>query len=202
MRLAFSALTAFVLGLLPLAHGASIVFDPAAFRVDGLHESLAISSAAPSLAWRFTSTTRGAVQSAHQLRASINGEPAWETDLVRSNISRRQWEGRALTSRDRIAWQAQAWDEHGQSTGWSEPPATFEVALLQKSDWVGSWITNERFVTNATSLPYFAREFELECAEVDRARLHHVGLGLGVTTINGKNVSREVLAPGLTTYNK
>ncbi|KAH7103066.1 bacterial alpha-L-rhamnosidase-domain-containing protein [Auriculariales sp. MPI-PUGE-AT-0066] len=186
--------------LVHFAAAASIAFDPSGFKVDGLHSSIGIFSSKPLLSWRFIGLARGAVMTKYQLRATSGSESIWDTGLVFSNISRCSWEGRALKSREAIVWQVNAWDEHNEETGWSDP-ASFEVALLDNSDWSAKWITNSAFLTGNTSLPYFARDFEVDC-DVTSARLYHVGLGLGASTINGQNVSSEVLAPGLTTYNR
>jgi alpha-L-rhamnosidase len=51
-----------------------------------------------------------------------------------------RYAGPALQSATRYYWQARAWDNHGNTSPWSEI-SWWEIGLLQPSDWGGAkWI--------------------------------------------------------------
>ena len=87
------------------------------------------------------------MQSAYQVLAASNEQnlqskisDKWDSGKVFSDKSVNIcYAGRTLTSGERCYWKVRVWDKDGKSSAWSEP-ATFEMGLLQKSDWQAAWI--------------------------------------------------------------
>ena len=154
--------------------------------------SLGIGERTPSLGWsvRDALQVKGfRVETSHDgsfadlLAESVGaGYPAWVA-----------WPGKELVSRERVHWRVQVETEHGW-TGWASDVVE---AGLDAGDWVASYLG----VTGDDGLvsPRLATTFSLG-KPVDRARLYLSALGLADTTLNGRSVSEDVLAPGWTAY--
>ena len=108
--------------------------------------------------------------------------------------------GRTLRSRDTVAWRVRVWDAGNRPSDWSQP-ATWSVGLLQQSDWgTARWIDYPDRTENQP-LPIFARQFSVPRGKkVADARLYLSGVGLHHATVNGREVTDEVLAPGNSNY--
>ncbi len=101
---------------------------------------------APSLSWRLTSSERGTVQSAYQVRVATSesglaSPDVWDSGKVDSDASVEvPYGGAALEGATAYAWQVRVWDEQGQASDWSAP-ASFETALASVDEWSdASWI--------------------------------------------------------------
>ncbi|KAF5520195.1 hypothetical protein CGCA056_v008170 [Colletotrichum aenigma] len=147
----------------------AIFIEPESFRTEGVTAPLGIHATNPVLSWRLQSDRRGDNQTAYQLQAASS------SDAFAS------WNGSTLSSRNQVYWRVRAWDADDVASSWSEP-STFELGLLEESDWTAQWIENNEFVTGVNSLPLFASVFNAE--------------------LNGKSVSDEVLGPGCFTINR
>jgi alpha-L-rhamnosidase len=106
------------------------------------------------------------------------------------------YEGKPLTSRQKVYWQVRVWDERGKASQWSEPQF-FEMGLLEQTDWGSAeWIEHP---TRAEEdpLPMFAKQFTVPRAKkLTDARFYVAGLGQLVGTINWRPGTDEVLTPG------
>ncbi|MEO9322933.1 family 78 glycoside hydrolase catalytic domain [Nocardioides sp. C4-1] len=109
-------------------------------------EPIGIPGAAPSLSWYSTTTARGAVQSAYQVRVAAAADALGTADLWDSGkvVSPKQvdvaYAGPALAAGTRYVWQVKVWDGADQASAWSEP-ASFETGLLTAGDWGSAeWI--------------------------------------------------------------
>ncbi|WP_205471071.1 family 78 glycoside hydrolase catalytic domain [Nocardioides sp. SYSU D00038] len=146
-RLGSAALTAaLALTVAPLALAAPAgAAEPAPVTVTGLltngrTDPLGIPGADPSLSWHATSTGRGVVQTAYQVRVASSEDALGDADVWDSGkvASDRQvdvvYGGPDLDSQERYAWQVRTWDGADQASAWSEP-ASFETGLLSTADW-------------------------------------------------------------------
>ncbi|KAJ5652965.1 Alpha-L-rhamnosidase [Penicillium longicatenatum] len=194
----------FSLTLLWPCQGSTLSILPGSQRTEALLDPIAIGEPYPRLSWQLTSSVNGATQVAYQVRVKNAADQKqtilWDSGKVISQDPAALYGGEALGSRTQASWQVRAWDQNGIVTAWSEP-AKFEIGLLDSQEWIGYWITNPNFELGTTSLPIFAKTFEVSC-EVSHARLYLIGLGLHSATINGHSVSQGVLAPGYTNLNK
>jgi alpha-L-rhamnosidase len=191
-------------------------------RVDGRHDKpLGIDDTSPLLAWQMTETGRAAGhpcyrprarlacpgdrQTAYQIQAATSssnlrlGDLVWDSGRVESALqSGVRYAGQQLASRERIVWRVRVWDADNRPSDWSEP-SSWEMGLLQQSDWGSArWIEYPGRTENQP-MPIFARQFTVD-DRVSRARLYLSGVGLHLPTLNGRKLTDEVLAPGNSNY--
>lgn len=169
-------------------------------RVDGRTGPLyAFGNTTPSFSWTLDGATS---QTAYEIRAAttesgLSRPNLWKTGKVTSDESAQVlWKGIALTSRQQVHWQVRVWDAAGEVSDWSAPQY-FEMGLIAKADWgTAQWIEHPTRSPQGP-MPVFARQVTVDPAKtLTRARLYVSGLGVQVSTVNGKAVTDEVLAPG------
>lgn len=186
-------------------------FHVTGLTVDGLTDPLGVGAATPHLSWQLAPAASGATQAAYEVRVATSmarlaaGEPdVWDSGKVASAKSADiAYGGAALRSREQLVWQVRAWDSDGQVSTWSAP-GTWEMGLLNPSDWSAKWITHPDWLTESSgsqpaALPVFAHPFGV-AGNVARARLYIAGLGIYVPTVNGQQAGPGVLEPGNTNY--
>ncbi|KAH6665330.1 putative alpha-L-rhamnosidase [Plectosphaerella plurivora] len=179
--------------------------------VDGrLDSPLGLDNTHPTLAWQMLQTANcdddicpGDKQTAYAVQAATNiddlraGRFIWDTGVVKSSQQNVRFDG-DISSRDIITWRVRVWDALGYPSGWS-PPSTWTVGLLDQSDWGDArWIDYPDRTENQP-LPLFARQFNIAKSVAD-ARLYISGVGMHHVTVNGEEVTDEVLAPGYSNY--
>lgn len=160
-----------------------------------------IETAHPRLGWTLESRERGAKQKAYRVLVASSPEKLaadsgdlWDSGRVESDASVHvPYDGAALSSGMRCFWKACMWDAKGKDLGWSKP-ASWEMGLLQPSDWKAKWIGH--VLQNA---PLFRKDFTLRGGIV-RARAYICGLGYYELYLNGGKVGDHVLDPGETDY--
>ena len=165
-------------------------------------DPLGIDAPEPRFSWILASSRRGQVQSAYRILVASSEEglgggigDKWDSGVVASDASVNvAYGGAALSSGERCFWKVRVWDGRGAASAWSSA-ASFEMGLLDPSDWNGTWISTEADL----AAPLLRKEFSLEQA-VAKARLYLSGLGLYELSINGARVGDRVLDPALTDY--
>ncbi|KAF9873345.1 putative alpha-l-rhamnosidase protein [Colletotrichum karsti] len=186
--------------LIPLV--ISLKVDPSSLRTNALKSPISVNNPI-RLSWQLTSCRRNSTQTAYQVQTSHSQDFSpflWESNKSASPDPWAPYTGPALPSRSAIFWRVRVWDGDDKASEWS-PAATFEVSLLQAEDWDAEWITNPDFKTGRTSLPRFAKTFDVSCA-AQKARLYIIGLGLHYPLLNSVKVGSDVLSPGYATLNK
>ena len=106
-----------------------------------------IDTAQPRLTWVLDCNRRGAMQQAYRVlvaslpeRLAADTGDLWDSGQVRCGESVNVvYQGRKLSSRQECFWKVRFWDDQGRVGPWSKP-ATFEMGLLEPSDWHGRWI--------------------------------------------------------------
>jgi len=173
------------------------------------HNPFGIDVANPRFAWQMETDRQGARQSAYQLTAASQPDllaeahpDLWDSGKIDSDQSvHNPYAGQPLSSRQRVYWQVQVWDETGNV--YESDIAWFELGLLHAGDWQGQWI-GSAFSGGTRSTfpaPYLRKTFTLP-AEVTSARLYITALGLFECSINGQTVGEDVFAPGWTDYHQ
>ncbi|MDX2019588.1 MAG: family 78 glycoside hydrolase catalytic domain [Deltaproteobacteria bacterium] len=125
-------------------------------KVNWLKAPLGLTST-PRFSWRLQSEAAGAAQTAYQIVAAVTPEGItggqgllWNTGKVASHANVGVvWAGPALTSRQRVFVAVRVWNQADNLSAWSEP-TSFEMGLLQGTDWTAKWITRP---TDATESP-------------------------------------------------
>jgi alpha-L-rhamnosidase len=167
-------------------------------------DPIGIDAAQPRFAWRLSDGG----QTAYQLQVFDEaGAALWDSSRVADSRSTYvAYAGPPLRSRRRYTWRVKAWASDGGESEWS-PTASFEMGLLERSDWSAEWISH--LVLDTASAPEDMRPHApapllrrtLTLSEAPRrARLYITALGLYEAAINGTRVGDERLAPGWTDY--
>ncbi len=160
---------------------------------------LGIDVVRPRFQWVPRDAERGESQTAYQIlvatsRAllSKNDGDAWDSGKVESPAALQvAYAGKPLASGRRYYWKVRWWNREGQPSPYS-PAAWFEMGLLNRSDWKGSWIGGFGLLRKEFTLP----------GPVKRARAYVTALGYYELHINGKKVGHRVLDPAWTVYPK
>lgn len=168
---------------------------------------LGINETNPRLSWILESAVESQVQSAYQVLVATSPSmlsdkkaDLWNSQKVESDQSIQvKYAGKELNSRDICWWKVRVWDKDGKVSAWSEP-ASFEIGLLDASDWRADWIKSSiQFDEVYHASPMLRKEFDLG-KEIKSARLYISTLGLYVAEINGERVGDQVLTPGWTSF--
>ena len=164
-----------------------------------LNNPIGIDLAVPKFYWNCES---GKKQTAYQIIARREGKEIWNTGKVpSSSMTHIAYQGETLHSRDIVIWQVQLWDENDRSGEIAE--ASFEMGLLEKTDWTARWIAGNYKPKKNMRYPVdcFKKSFPTT-KEVKKARLYASARGLYDVTINGVRMEEFILAPGMTDYRK
>ncbi|TDT47396.1 alpha-L-rhamnosidase [Maribacter spongiicola] len=132
-------------------------------------------------------------------------------DSKKQNTDQSTWikyKGSTLKSRQKVYWQIRYWDQNGEASEWSTLQ-NFELGLLKNSDWNAKWVglnTAKDSIRGRGNVlihkpQYLRKEFKLS-KTISSARLYITAKGVFDVSINGKNVSDDVMSPGFTTYDK
>lgn len=159
----------------------------------------------PRLSWRVPAEAGEETVAASELRITPTPEEldtatAWTTGWLEGVSGQWRYRGPALSSRDVRWWSVRVRSTGGATSPWSEP-ARFEVGLLERSDWIASWITRPRPAGNSRAAFLLRRRFEL-ASPVVAARAYLSALGVTRTHLNGAAVGNGLLRPGWTDYRR
>jgi alpha-L-rhamnosidase len=172
---------------------------------------LGLENTHPKLSWIIKSKKDGQRQTAYHIIASSSVEnlnknigDVWNTGKITSDRSILiPYEGKSLTSRDRVYWKVKIWDKNDDASPWSET-AGFEMGLLKNVAWNASWIKHpehDNTLHESTPAPHFRKEFIID-QQMKSARTYISGLGYFKLFINGHKVGNHKLDPVKTAYNK
>ncbi len=196
---------------------------------EGLQEPLGLDSEAPTFSWTMQNTGYDQSQSAYRILVATRPEllkpgkaDVWDSKKVNSRQSANiPYGGPSLFSKKRYWWTVRVWNQDSTISKWAEP-RTFEMGLLNESDWNGAnWISlkqdtrqspyrfrqkkTERMKKpeSVTSHPvaWLRREFDAD-KKIQSARAYVCALGYYELYLNGKKVGNHVLDPAPTTYPK
>ncbi|MBR4665217.1 MAG: family 78 glycoside hydrolase catalytic domain, partial [Lentisphaeria bacterium] len=182
------------------------MFKAISLRTDDLNGTVSIGTALPHFSWKMAHRA-GSMQNAYRIQAASSPEQLdspdlWDSGWVESDQSVGiPWDGRTLSSRQRVFWRVTLRDQHGKVSAPSAP-VEFEVALLHNSDWKARWIYFDGGNPSCSSpCPYFRREFVLR-KNLARAVLYVTARGLFEARINGSRAGDDHFVPGWTDFRK
>ena len=166
-------------------------------------------SAKPSFSWKLPAGIQA--QSAYSIAVASSPDllpdkaDLWGSGIVKSDQTLFvKYQGKSLSSRDKVYWKVKFWDESGSESKWSET-ANLELGLLSKSDWKGKWINipaeelqekDER--GSLLFRPQYLRKEIVVDAEIISARLFITAKGVYEAFINGEKVGTDIMPPGWT----
>ena len=125
----------------------AVGLSPTELKCEYAVNPLGIDVSQPRLSWVLESGGRGQMQSGYRILvaetkrqlASDTGE-MWDSGKVESGQSVNVvYQGKALASGATCWWKVRVWDKQERPSSWSKP-ASFEISLLNKSDWRAKWI--------------------------------------------------------------
>ncbi|WP_018627567.1 alpha-L-rhamnosidase [Niabella aurantiaca] len=156
----------------------------------------------PRFSWQLESSKRNVMQTAYEIRVIHNKARVWNSGKVLSDSSVHvTYKGAALESGKKYQWQVRVWDNAGKASVWS-PPAVFQMALLQPSDWKAEWIT-PGYVEDSVfrPSPLMRKEFNIT-KKIARATAYITAHGMYEAAVNGNRVGDAHFTPGWTSYKK
>lgn len=166
---------------------------------------IGIGETRPLLSYLLTAERKGAYQSAYRILVSSTSEGLDREEGDLWDSEKRQgrenfciaYGGTQLKSRKRAYWKVKVWDEMDVESDWSSS-ASWEMGLLEKEDWKGSWIgQGDDYRGDKAAAPMFAHNFYIADKEhIALARLYISGLGLFKAYINGQDAADTLFAPG------
>ncbi len=167
-------------------------------------EPLGVDVAKPRLFWQVESRERGQRQSAYRLLVAStpgilaeNRGDLWDSGRVASaQTTHVSYNGKQLSSSQRVFWKVQSWDKDGIATPWSSS-AAWTMGVLTQEEWKGAWIVGP----SATESLLLRRDFAVK-AGLKRAVVHVCGLGQFEMRLNGSKVGDALLSPGWTDFSK
>ena len=159
----------------------------------------------PRFSWKYDAYD-GFCQKSYRIAVSSTREKLlaneydlWDSGVVesRQNVAI-EYAGKELFSRSEGFWKCIIEDVKGAKA--ESEIATFEIALLQASDWHGQW---QAAPLNFHGIAqYWRAPITIENKAIRRARAYVCGLGYHEFFVNGKKIGDAVLNPGTTDYSK
>lgn len=173
---------------------------PVGLRVEHLDDPIGITERIPRLSWRLPGGSHD--QRAYRIRVTAGEEVWWDSGRVESPESVLvPYAGPPLRSSQRVRWTVKVWTDRGDSA-WA-PPGWWETGLLERSDWVASWVEPDESGRPGTPgfRPAYHLRHELTVrAPVVRARVYVTARGIYELFVNGERVGDAQLRPGFTAY--
>ncbi|MBO7074472.1 MAG: family 78 glycoside hydrolase catalytic domain [Bacteroidales bacterium] len=171
----------------------------------------------PRFSWNFESDAQNVKQISYRIIAAstenglLEGHgDLWDSGEVLSDkMLYIPYEGKPLQSRDKVFWKVFATlsYEKNKTVSVESEIKSFEISLLNSSDWKAKWIGHEfddDVLVGKTRIAarYLRKEFNLP-ENIAEARLYVSGLGQYSAYINGIEVAPdELLKPALSDYRK
>ncbi|MCV9386642.1 glycoside hydrolase family 78 protein [Reichenbachiella ulvae] len=174
---------------------------------EGFVNPIGFYDSVPDFSWKLPTAVQE--QSAYAIEVASNPDllgsnaDLWNSGKVKTGQSTFvKYEGKALSSRQKVCWRVKFWDKEGKESSWSET-AYIELGLLRNSDWKGKWIHIPYEQLNETDYlgsllfrpQYIRREIEIP-ADIKNARLYITAKGVFEVYVNGVRVSDDRMAPG------
>jgi len=142
----------------------------------------------------------GITQTAFRIIAKEGNSVLWDTGKVAGSSMHAVYDGKPLRSRSAVSWQICLWDEKNCPGEWSG--SSFELGLLEASDWKAKWITGNYRVDKKKRYPVDCFRKVFTAGKAVKARLYATACGIYEARLNGRRVGDFILAPGHTDYRK
>lgn len=168
---------------------------------ENLSNPVGIDATHPRFSWQLVSDKRNVLQIGYEIKVTSDTEIVWASDIVNSDKSIMvSYEGKKLESGKKYSWQVRVRNNFGNKSPWSET-STFQMALLNPSDWKAKWIIPGYAEDSTRPSPLFRKEFNMN-KKVVAATAFITAHGLYEAQINGQRIGDAYLTPGWTSYKK
>ncbi|GAL72666.1 alfa-L-rhamnosidase [Jejuia pallidilutea] len=182
---------------------------------EGFENPLGFYDDEPTFSWQLPVKDDVVGQLAYQIIAASNPDALpdnpdlWDSKKQVSEQSTWiKYEGEPLKSRQKVYWQVRYWNQNDEVSNWSAVQ-NFELGLLNNKDWQAKWVGLDTAKDSVRwrgkilihKPQYLRKGFELS-NDVTSARLYITAKGVFDVSVNGENVSDDVMPPGFTTYDK
>ena len=182
--------------------------DVAELRCEYAANPVGVDTPHPRLSWVLKSPERACKQSVYRVlvasqRGLLEGDQGdlWDTDKVVSAQSINiPYQGKPLSSNQRVFWKVRIWGQSGTPSAWSEA-AQWTMGLLDGADWQARWVRAPEEVSSRKGLPLFRKAFRSK-GRLKRALVHVCGLGHYELFLNGEKVGDRFLDPAWSVYEK
>lgn len=189
-----------------LSHTQNNYCLPTHLQCEYLTNPIGIDAPHPRLKWQLSDTRSGAHQQAYQIivgtdsiAVGIGLGRSWKTPKVMSDAMLVTYQGEPLQPFTKYYWAVQVWDKDGQPSTISNM-ASFEMGMMQSSNWQGTWISDSRDV-DLKPTAYFRKSFPTK-RKIKSARAYVAVGGLYELFINGQRVGDHQLDPGYTRFDR
>jgi alpha-L-rhamnosidase len=159
-----------------------------------------VDAPSPRFSWQlYAGTARDIMQTAYEVKVSGPKGVVWAPGKVMGDQSMYiTYKGSPLASGQKYTWQVRIWDNKGKASEWNT--ASFQMGMLNVSDWKAQWITPTGAEEASRPSPLFRKEFAIG-KKIKSAFAYITAHGLYEAHINGQRVGTDYLTPGYTSYN-
>lgn len=114
---------------------------PVSLKTNGCVDPLGIDTPRPLFRWQLRAQGKNSYQKAYRITVTDDRDKmVWDSGKVcTSRQLQIPYEGESLLSMIRYRWRVMVWDQNDAASEWSND-ASFEMGLLQASDWKAHWI--------------------------------------------------------------
>jgi len=180
---------------------------------EGFTNPLGFYTAAPTFSWKLPVLKDNKRQTAYQIVVASSSDllpdnaDLWDSEKQETDQSVWvKYKGKSLESRQKVYWQVKYWNQDADASVWSDINH-FELGLLSNKDWQAKWIgldtKKENLMGSQNNIihrpQYLRKEFDVT-KNVASARLYITAKGVFDVSINGEDVSDDVMPPGYTPY--
>ena len=118
----------------------------------------------PRFTWKIKDQRRGAIQKAYKISVGTDSTKVaegngshWNTGKINSDNQMIVYSGKVLQAFQKYYWSLTVWDKNNEKVQ-SNRLSSFEMGMMESSNWRGSWISDSRDINKKES-PYFRKEF-------------------------------------------
>lgn len=168
----------------------------------------AVDTLNPRFSWKIESDKSDVMQESYHIVAKSGDKIIWDSGIIKSDESRFiRYDGERLKSRQVISWSVGVVCSYKSESGdllkeeELSGETTFQMGLLEESDWIGKWISTEENPDKEARKPasYLRRAFVVK-TNLKKARIYQSAHGLYESFINGTDTDEDKFKPGLTSY--
>lgn len=197
-------------------HNSDCDFDIIDLKCEYAANPLAINTNKPSFSWRLSSSKRNIYQRAYQILVASSYEllnkdsfDCWNSGKINSSRSINiVYSGKTLKSNTDYYWKVKVW--LNKSCYKTSEIAKFGIGITKNNEWKARWIGYDKpfpwdkeNTHSQLSARYLRKKFNIDSTDnIIKAKIFISGLGLYQLYFNEENLTKDLLVPAPTDYNK